>query len=104
MKAKKGWRKMKWTEMLAEAERLLVWNCNQPVSNAEHRAHYLREIKPIYDEHDRQWKEFFKRELSRPVNGSKTRRRRICCVEAVQGQDMTSVCIPRKNGNRGGTP
>jgi len=43
-----------------EARKLLVWNCNQAVSDRQHNEHYLREIAPLHDRIDEIWTNFWK--------------------------------------------
>ena len=43
------------TELLDIARGLLVWNCNQPISDAEHHAHHKKWIEPIHKHLDERW-------------------------------------------------
>tara|TARA_R110002167_G_scaffold38902_1_gene120574 strand:+ start:246 stop:446 length:201 start_codon:yes stop_codon:yes gene_type:complete len=36
-------------ELHKVARALLMWNCNQPVSDAKHNKHYNAEIQPLHD-------------------------------------------------------
>jgi hypothetical protein len=47
------------------ARALLVWNCNQPVSDKEHTRHFLGYIEPIHRALDESWKRLTKTQLAK---------------------------------------
>ena len=41
---------------------MLLWNCSQPMSDSEHKAHYDREIAQLYARIDELWEQFWEKE------------------------------------------
>lgn len=58
MNKPEDWEQQSRPELLKLARALLVWNCNQAVSDKEHTRHYDAEIAPIIRELDRRWERF----------------------------------------------
>lgn len=59
MKKPDNWMELERTELLRVARQLLNWNCNQAVTDREHRQHYAEEIKPLYDRAEELWDRIF---------------------------------------------
>jgi len=60
MKAPENWEKRSNKEKIEIARKLLVWNCNL-TSKSEQSRHYLKEIKPIHDFIESEWREFWRK-------------------------------------------
>lgn len=58
MKRPENWKELSRPALLKLARELLVWNCDQEVSNKEHNRHYIAEIEPIYRELEERWARF----------------------------------------------
>ena len=67
MKKPDDWLKIERVKLSAIASKLLIWNCNQPVSNQIHNAHYKAEIQPLYDRIDELWDIFWARKDAAPT-------------------------------------
>lgn len=61
MKAPEGWKDLNRTKQLELARDLLVWNCNQEVSDREHDQHFIDEIQPIHEEIQAGWDRYWAR-------------------------------------------
>ena len=44
-----NYKELNKTELHKIARDLLVWNCNQPMSDSKHNKHYKDEIEPIHN-------------------------------------------------------
>ena len=60
MKKPKNYLEMSPIQLHREARKLLIWNCNQSISDRQHNEHYLQEIKPLHDRIDAIWANFWK--------------------------------------------
>ena len=59
MKRPENWKDLCSNSLRKLARDLLVWNCNQPVSDREHTEHYEQEIAPIHAEIDARWEAYW---------------------------------------------